>query len=75
MTDLGLTVFLAFYLAMGCKRPFLWILAYCYVDILAPQLISWRILAHIPTSLIAFTAAFAGWLFFDDKTDSRFTFR
>jgi probable O-glycosylation ligase (exosortase A-associated) len=73
--DLCLTAFLCFCLVLGCKRPFLWILAYCYVDIVAPQLISWGILSHIPTSLIFFTAAFAGWLFFDDKSDSRFTFR
>jgi probable O-glycosylation ligase (exosortase A-associated) len=73
--DKCLTLFLLFYLALGFKRPFLWVLAYLYVDIVAPQLISWGILAHIPTSLIFFVAAFAGWLFMDDKTDSRFTFR
>lgn len=75
MIDLCLTLFLAFYLALGCKKPFLWVLAYLYVDILAPQLISWGILARIPTSLIFFAAAFGGWLFLDNKTDSRFTFR
>lgn len=75
MIDLCLTAFLCFYLALGGRKPFLWVLAYLYVDILAPQLISWGVLSHIPTSLIFFTAAFAGWLFFDDKTDSRFTFR
>lgn len=75
MIDLCLTAFLGFYLALGLKRPFLWVLAYLYVDIVAPQLISWGILSHIPTSLIFFTAAFAGWLFLDDKTDSRFTVR
>jgi O-antigen ligase len=73
--DLCLTAFLCLYLALGGRKPFLWVLAYLYVDILAPQLISWGILSHIPTSLIFFTAAFAGWLFFDDKTDSRFTVR
>ena len=75
MIDLCLTMFLCLYLALGCRKPFLWVLAYLYVDILAPQLISWGILSHVPTSLIFFTAAFAGWLFFDDKTDSRFTAR
>ncbi|MBB4860019.1 putative O-glycosylation ligase (exosortase A-associated) [Novosphingobium chloroacetimidivorans] len=75
MIDLCLTAFLCFYLALGCKRPFLWVLAYLYVDIVAPQIISWGILSHIPTSLIFFAAAFAGWLFFDDKTDSRFSGR
>ena len=75
MIDLCLTAFLCFYLALGVKRPFLWVLAYLYVDILAPQLISWGILSHIPTSLIFFAAAFAGWLFLDDTSDSRFTMR
>lgn len=75
MIDKCLTAFLLFYLALGFRRPFLWVLAYLYVDIVAPQLISWGILSHIPTSLIFFIAAFAGWLFLDDKTDSRFTFR
>ncbi len=75
MIDLCLTAFLCFYLALGTKRPFLWVLAYLYVDIVAPQLISWGILQRIPTSLIFFVAAFTGWLLFDDKTDSRFTMR
>jgi len=73
--DLCLTAFLGFYLLLGAKRPFLWVLAYLYVDIVAPQIISWGILSHLPTSLIFFTAAFAGWLLFDDKSDSRFTVR
>ncbi len=75
MIDLCLTAFLCLYLALGLKRPFLWVLAYLYVDILAPQVISWGILSHLPTSLIFFTASFAGWLLLDDKSDSRFTFR
>src|SRR3546814_19733033 len=75
MLDLGLTAFLGCFLLLGFKRPFLWVLCYLYVDIVAPQVISWGILAKIPVSLIAFAAAFLGWLVFDDKRDSRFTFR
>ncbi|TCM16934.1 putative O-glycosylation ligase (exosortase A-associated) [Novosphingobium sp. PhB165] len=75
MLDLGLTAFLACFLALGFRRPFLWVLCYLYVDIVAPQLISWGILSHIPISLMAFAAAFGGWLLFDDKRDTRFTFR
>ena len=75
MIDLCLTGFLCFYLALGSRRPFLWVLAYLYVDIVAPQIISWGILTRIPTSLIFFTAAFLGWLLFDDKRDARFTGR
>ena len=75
MLDLGLTAFLGCFLLLGFKRPFLWVLCYLYVDIVAPQVISWGMLAKIPVSLIAFAAAFLGWLVFDDKRDSRFTFR
>ena len=41
MTDLFLAAFLAGLLALGFRRPFLWVLAYLYVDIVAPQKISW----------------------------------
>lgn len=75
MLDLGLAVFLGCFLLLGFKRPFLWVLCYLYVDIVAPQVISWGILAKIPVSLLAFAAAFLGWLLFDDKRDSRFTLR
>ncbi len=62
-------------MVIGLRRPFVWVLAYLYVDILAPQKISYILLASIPLSLIVFIAAFGGWLIADDKTDSRFTFR
>ena len=75
MTDLFLAAFLAGLLALGLRRPFLWVLAYLYVDIVAPQKISWFLLASLPVSLIVFVLAFGGWLVLDDKRDSRFTFR
>ncbi len=75
MLDLALTGFLALLLALGLRRPFLWVLAYLYVDILAPQKISWFLLASIPISLIIFVAAFGGWLVADSKQGSRFTLR
>ena len=75
MLDLGFTAFLGAFLALGLRRPFLWVLAYCYVDILAPQKISWGILSILPISLIVFVAAFGGWLVADDKRNSRFTLR
>jgi probable O-glycosylation ligase, exosortase system type 1-associated len=75
MIDLALTGFFLCFLAAGFRRPFLWMLCYLYVDILQPQVISWGILSRIPVSLIAFTAAFMGWLLMDAKEDSRFTFR
>lgn len=75
MVDLALSAFLAAFLALGLRRPFLWVLAYLYVDILAPQKISYIILASLPISLIVFLAAFGGWLIADDKENSRFTLR
>ena len=75
MTDYGLFVFAMGFLALGFKRPFLWVLAYLYIDIVAPQKISWHLLAQIPISLMVFVAAFGGWLALDDKTDSRFNYR
>ena len=75
MLDLALAAFVLGFLALGLRRPFLWVLAYLYIDIVAPQKISYFLLASIPLSRIAFLAAFAGWLLADDKTDSRFTAR
>lgn len=75
MLDLALGGFAAFMLAMGIRRPFLWVLAYLYIDILMPQKFSYFLLSSIPISLITFVAAFGGWLIADDKKDSRFTMR
>jgi O-antigen ligase len=62
-------------MAFGLRRPFLWVLTYLYIDILVPQKISWFLLASLPVSLIAFIAAFGGWLIVDDKRGGAFTFR
>lgn len=73
--DLALAGFLIALLVLGLKRPFIWVLTYIYVDILVPQKISWIFLSHVPVSLIVFLAAFGGWLLFDGKEGTRFTFR
>ncbi|MCB2088060.1 MAG: putative O-glycosylation ligase, exosortase A system-associated [Sphingomonadaceae bacterium] len=75
MLDLALILFILAVLALGIRRPFIWVLAYLYIDILAPQKIGWAITAAIPVSLIAFCAAFAGYLAADSKKGSRFTLR
>lgn len=75
MLDLAITGFVLALLALGLRRPYLWVLAYLYIDILAPQKISYRLLASLPISLIAFVLAFVGWLLLDDKRNSRFTWR
>jgi len=73
--DLALAGFMAALLAMGLRRPFVWVLAYLYVDILSPQKISFSLLASVPLSLILFLLAVAGWLFFDNKQNVKFSFR
>lgn len=75
MIDLALLAFVGALLALGLRRPFIWVLAYLYVDIVAPQKIGWGIIQAIPLSFVTFIAAFAGWLLFDSKKGSRFTFR
>ena len=75
MLDLALAGFVLGLMALGMRRPFLWVLAYLYIDVVAPQKISYFLLASIPISLIAFLAAFGGWMLADDKINSRFALR
>lgn len=75
MLDLALIGFVGLFLLLGLKRPFLWVLAYIYIDVVMPQKIGWGLVQALPLSLIAFVAAFGGWLLLDDKQGSRFTFR
>lgn len=75
MLDLAITGFTLAFLALGLRKPFVWVLAFIYIDILTPQKISWSLLASLPISLIAFVLAFGGWIALDDKRDTRFTLR
>ncbi|MFN3510501.1 MAG: DUF5935 domain-containing protein, partial [Tsuneonella troitsensis] len=75
MTDAALFLFIAVVMLLGLRRPFVWVLAYIYIDTLSPQDIGWRIVASLPVSLIAFCAAFAGWLLADPKRGATFGFR
>ena len=75
MTELALAAFVLGLIALGLKRPFIWVLAYLYIDIVAPQKFTWMILPKLQISLVAFVLAFGGWLLVDDKRDSRFTLR
>jgi len=75
MIDLVLLAFIGYVLVLGLRRPFLWVLLYVYIDILAPQRIGYSIIASLPVSLIAFAAAFGGWLALDRKEGARFTVR
>lgn len=73
MRDLFFVGFLAALLALGVKRPFLFVLAYAYVDIVAPQRLSYYLLNSVPVSLIVAALAIGGWLVADDKRDFRVT--
>jgi len=75
MLDLAFLAFIGFVLVLGLRRPFLWVLLYVYIDILAPQRIGYTIITSIPLSLIAFAAAFGGWLAFDRKRGARLSAR
>lgn len=75
MLDAFLFVYVLGLLALGLRKPFVWVLVYLYIDIVAPQKIGWTLMPILPVSLIAFVAAFAGWLLVDSKEGSRFTFR
>ena len=75
MIDLALLGFIAAMMALGFRRPFVWVLAYIYIDTLAPQDIGWRFVNALPVSLIAFCAAFGGWLLADRKEGARFSGR
>ena len=73
--DLALTGFLMILLGMGLKRPFIWVLAYLYVDIFSPQRVSYGILAAIQPSLIVFVLSVLGWLTLDRKAHNPFSWR
>lgn len=75
MHDLFFVGFLAAFLALGFRRPFLFVLAYVYVDIVSPQRLSYFLLNAVPVSLICVALAVAGWIVADDKAGARFGLR
>jgi len=72
--DLAFIGFIAAIVALGFRRPFLFVMAYAYVDIVSPQRLSYYLLNSIPggLSLIMAGLAAAAWLIADDKSGSRF---
>ena len=71
MRDLFLIGFLVGIVLIGFRRPFLFLCAYIYVDIVSPQRLSYYLLSSVPVSLIVFTASFVGWAMNDDKSLSK----
>jgi probable O-glycosylation ligase (exosortase A-associated) len=75
MRDLVLIGFLAALLTLGLRRPFLFVLAYIYVDTVSPQRLSYYLLNSIPLSMIVAFLALAGWALGDPKAGLRVTAR
>ena len=71
MRDLAFVGFLMAFLGLGLKRPFLFGLAYAYIDIVAPQRLSYWLLNSVPISLIVFALALIGFMMADDKRHLR----
>jgi probable O-glycosylation ligase (exosortase A-associated) len=69
--DLAFVAYLAALLGFGLKRPFLFVLAYAYVDIVAPQRLCYYMLNSIPVSLIVAGLAIGSWLIADNKQGFR----
>lgn len=67
MRDIFFVIFLAGFLSLGIRRPYLFVLGYVYIDIVAPQRLSYYLLNSIPISLIVFGLAMLGFIFSDDK--------
>ena len=67
MHDLAFVAFLGVLLALGFTRPFLFVLAYAYVDIVSPQRLTYWLLNTVPVSQICVILAVLGWAIADDK--------
>lgn len=72
MRDLAFIGFLLALWGAGFRKPFLFVCAYIYIDIISPQRLTYYLLNSVPISLIAVVLAVAGWAIADDKKDSRF---
>lgn len=72
MRDLAFIGFLTLLFGFGFRRPFMFVLAYIYIDLVSPQRLTYWLLNSVPISLIAVALAVFAWIFVDDKTDSRF---
>ncbi|MDZ3830313.1 MAG: putative O-glycosylation ligase, exosortase A system-associated [Sphingopyxis sp.] len=75
MRDIAFVAFLFAFIGVGFRKPFLFILCFCYIDIVAPQRLSYFLINALPVSLIVFGLAVGGWLLADDKRDTRWSGR
>ena len=75
MRDLVFVAFLLCLFALSLKRPFLFVLTYAYVDIVAPQRLSYYLLSGGNLVMYVAIAAIGSWLLFDDKKGLRLSAR
>ncbi len=73
MRDLIFVGYVAAILLLAFSRPFLFTLVYAYIDICAPQRLSYFMLNSVPLSLIVFGLAVLGFLVSDNKNLVRFS--
>lgn len=71
MRDLFFVAFLILLLGLSFRRPFLFVLTYCYVDVVAPQRLSYYLLNGINLVMLIAIAAFGAWLIADRKKGLR----
>ncbi|PAX09719.1 DUF5935 domain-containing protein [Sphingomonas lenta] len=71
MRDLAFIGFLAALFGLGFRRPFLFVLAYVYIDVVSPQRLTYYLLNSIQISLIAAALAIGGWALLDEKRGTR----
>ena len=67
MHDLAFVGFLVALIGFGFRKPFLFVLTYAYVDIVAPQRLTYYLLNTVPVSQIVVGLAVLGWAIADDK--------
>jgi probable O-glycosylation ligase (exosortase A-associated) len=73
MRDLVFISFLLALMGMAVRRPFIFVLTYAYVDIVAPQRLTYHLLNSIQISLITVVLAVLSWALVDDKRGLKFT--
>ena len=71
MRDLFFLGFLLALFGLGLRRPFLLVCVYVYIDIVAPQRLTYFLLNAFPISLVAVALAVVGWMIADEKRDVR----
>ncbi|HEX8388392.1 MAG TPA: DUF5935 domain-containing protein, partial [Sphingomonas sp.] len=71
MRDLAFIGFLAALIGLGFRRPFLFVLAYVYIDVVSPQRLTYYLLNTVSVSMYAGLLAIGAWALVDDKRGLR----